>query len=149
MSQKLVLLDANLLIAAYDPDAERTDDQRNEAREVIETLSLDSEVKFVTTPLIRYEVLCGVKRREVFNDLLAVLNGYKLFELKNNEADCAIEIFRLSRQKSIDLKNKEEPKKYKFDLFHVAAASVNALDFQSRDEGVEKMKVLALKLRSI
>lgn len=133
MSQRFVLLDANLIIAAYDAEASVSQEIRQQAHQIIANLSEDASVKFVTTPLIRFEVLCGVRNETNFAEIKALLDSYKLFELTATEADTAVEIYRLSLQKSINFKDPVEPKKYKFDLFHVASAKVNDLELHSSD----------------
>lgn len=133
MSQRLVLLDANLIIAAYDTEANVGQETKQQAHQIIATLSEDASVKFVTTPLIRFEVLCGVKNEANFVEIKELLDDYKLFELTATEADEAVEIYKLSLQKSISLKDPVEPKKYKFDLFHVASAKINGLELHSPD----------------
>jgi predicted nucleic acid-binding protein len=145
MNQRLVLLDANLIIAAYDTEANVSQEIKQEAHQIIGTLSNDASVKFVTTPLIRFEVLCGVRNEINFTEIKELLDDYKLFELTAIEADEAIEIYKLSRQKNISFKDPVEPKKYKFDLFHVASAKVNGLELQSPDSSgaIKQMKQLS------
>lgn len=144
----IVLLDAQILIA-LDPHANMEDSERNAALEILHKILNDPSKKIAITPLLRYEVMCGIKDPEVFQAIDELLNDEKVtvFPVKDAEAYRAIQIFQEARKQSISLKS-TEPKKYKFDLLHVASADVNTLHFESRDKGVEKMKNLLTNLKN-
>lgn len=144
MTQRLVMLDANLIISAFDDEAERTPKIRDEARKAVKELMNDPTVKFVTTPIILYEVLCNTRTPENEQKLKRLLNGYKLYEIGDSVANYAVEIFKISRAKKVQLKDPKEPRKYKFDIFHVATARVNEIELESSDVGVNKIKQLTV-----
>jgi predicted nucleic acid-binding protein len=141
MTQRLVMLDANLIIAAYDIDArlgaselEGQEIIKN-AKDIVNKLLADTAVRFVTTPLIRYEVLCGVKSKQSFEYIQILLNQFKLFEIRKEDADYAVEEYKLS----CEITKGSEPKPSKFDLFHVASAINNGFKLESCDnKGVIK-----------
>jgi predicted nucleic acid-binding protein len=143
----IVLLDAQILIA-LDPHANMEDSERNAALEILDSILNDPSKKIAITPLLRYEIMCGIKDPDVFQEIDDLLNNEKVtvFPVKDAEAYCAIQIFQEARKQAVSLKS-AEPKKYKFDLLHVASADVNALHFESRDKGVEKMKTLLTNLK--
>lgn len=142
-----MLLDAQILIA-LDPNASMEDGERIAAFEILDSILNDQSKKIAITPLLRYEVMCGIKDHDVFKEIDSFLKNEKvtIFPIKDKEAYCAVEIFQEARKQSVSLKS-PEPKKYKFDLLHVASAHVNLLHFESRDKGVEKMKKLLTNLR--
>jgi hypothetical protein len=142
MTQRLVMLDANLIISAFDDEAERTPEIRDEAKKAVMALMNDPAVKFVTTPIISYEVLCNARTFENEQKLKRLLNGYKLYEIGDSVANCAVEIFKISRANHAKFKDPNEPSKYKFDIFHVATAKVNEIELESRDTRVNAMNQL-------
>jgi len=137
-----VLLDAQILIGALDPEAIMDESEREAAKQVIQSLIDDPLRRLAITPLLRYEVMCGIKNEVIFKSIDAFLGQAEVFEITDREAYSAINLFRLARQRNVDLKNPTEPKKYKFDLMHVASAEVNALEFESRDKGITTLKKL-------
>lgn len=143
-----VLLDAQILIGALDPDANMAEAERAVAKQLVQNLINDPSKKLAITPLLRYEIMCGVKNEATYRRLDDFLKKAAVFEITDKEAYCAIDIYRLARQKSLDLKDPAEPKKYKFDLMHVASADVNSLEFESRDRGVNTLKKLSQEVKS-
>ena len=99
---RFVLLDTNMLIGAFDTD-ENNPDHLN-SRKIVTELIEDSNVQIAITPLIRYEVLRGVKRisRE---KMQTVLNGFESFEINADiayqSADIFYELELLSNDKDI------------------------------------------------
>lgn len=144
----IVLLDAQILIA-LDHNASMEAGERDAALAILHSILADPTKRIAITPLLRYEVMCGIKDPGVFEEIDYLLNNEKVtvFPVKDAEAYRAIEIFQEARKQAINLKN-TEPKKYKFDLLHVASADVNSLHFESRDKGVEKMKTLLTTLKN-
>ncbi len=144
----IVLLDAQILIA-LDPNASMEAGERSAALAILHSILTDPAKRIAITPLLRYEVMCGIKDPDVFEEIDYLLNNEKVtvFPVKDAEAYRAIEIFQEARQQAVSLKS-AEPKKYKFDLLHVASADVNSLYFESRDQGVEKMKTLLTNLKN-
>ena len=96
---KYILLDANLLIGAFDHDAENT--KHIESKQIVESLLLDNTVKIAITPLIRYEVLRGV-RRVPTEQMVEILNDFEEFGITDIEGNRASEIYRLAFGTHID-----------------------------------------------
>ena len=144
MSERLVMLDANLIIALYDEQADIDKTYCDKAFKLLEKLVSDDTVKFVTTPLIHYEVLCRVKPSNNFNQIKEQLNQYRLLQIDQDVSDKAIEIYQLALQRNMKLKenNPDVPQKYRLDIFHVAMERVHKLDFKSFDKGIESLKQL-------
>lgn len=55
-----ILLDTNLLIAAFDKSGRTSAEMKASARAMLAELLADDDVALFITPLIRYEVLRGV-----------------------------------------------------------------------------------------
>lgn len=129
---RAVLLDANLLIGAFDSAAGNEEHQRSKER--LRELLLDPEVKVAISPLIRYEVLRGAKCD--FDELDEKLSDFHEFEVSGRDARRAAEIFR--RAVAADMKLD----KRKFDVFHCVCAEINELEILSRDGDIEKIQNL-------
>ena len=130
---RMVLLDANLLIGAF--DGEQDNPAHQEAKQHLTRLLSDPQVKLALTPLIRYEVLRGAQR-VALDELDSVLNDFHEFEVKGTEARRAAEIFRIARSAGKPLDKKA------FDVFHWVCAELNQLEFASQDADIAKIKTL-------
>lgn len=128
-----VLLDANLLIGVFD-----THDSKAEAH--FECL-LEEEANLAVTPLIRYEVLCGVKwhKQDDYQFINEQLATFGLFQITSEVAELAENLFRFSQYKNIKVPDK---KKYKFDIFHFAAAKYYVLEIETFDGDFEQLERL-------
>jgi predicted nucleic acid-binding protein len=146
-----VLLDANMLIAALEP--EQGNEEHQNAREQLRGL-LISGIEPVITPLVRYEVLRGV-RRIPLDEVKAALDKFqKGTDIRNKEADLASEIFRLLSKNQetnvlqcasvefdgLKFDGPKNPYKGTFDVFHSACAIVNGWEFESRDKDIRKIQ---------
>lgn len=121
---KFVLLDANLLIGAFDHDA--SNPQHLDARAQVEALLRDDTLKIAITPLIRYEVLRGVK--QVSTEVMqSILNDFEEFEITDIEANRAAKIYHLARQGG------EKLDKHSFDVFHYVVAEIRDLELLSQN----------------
>jgi len=129
---KYVLLDANLLIGAFDHDA--TNSKHIESKQIVEDLLLDDKVKIAITPLIRYEVLRGV-RRVPTEQMVEILNDFEEFEITDVEGNRASDIYRLVKQQKLD--------KRSFDVFHYVVAEIRDLEWMSQDNDLSKIAILA------
>jgi len=120
MNQKSVLVDANILIAVIDGK----DDNPNhiEAKQKFNDL-IAQNATIAITPLIRYEVLRGVKRIAV-NEMQAILDDFQEFEITDKEGNFASQIYRLA---------KKQTNKHNFDIFHYAVSKIRQLEWQSLD----------------
>ncbi len=129
-----ILLDANLLIGAFDHD--NTNIKHIESKKIVESLLLDDDVKIAITPLIRYEVLRGVRRVPV-EKMVAILNDFEEFEITDIEGNRASEIYRsaFSQNQKLD--------KRSFDVFHYVVAEIRDLKWMSQDTDISKIASLA------
>ncbi len=133
---KIILLDANLLIAALDT--------RNlEAMIQLDALLNDDDVALAISSLIRYEVLRGVdfSDNEKYERLNNLLNDYQEFEINNKIAMLSADLFRFARSKKEEGKNSIVDKR-SFDVFHLATAKCNELELCSNDGDLGKLENL-------
>ncbi|MGP9689290.1 PIN domain-containing protein [Psychrobacter sp. AOP22-C1-C5] len=131
---KYILLDANLLIGAFDHDSENT--KHIESKQIVESLLLDNTVKIAITPLIRYEVLRGV-RRVPTEQMVEILNDFEEFEITDVEGNRASDIYRLALVKNQRLDKRS------FDVFHYVVAEIRDLEWMSQDNDLSKIANLA------
>lgn len=131
---RTILIDANLLIGAFDGDT-NNNPAHAAAREKIEELLRDPDVRLATSPLIRYEVLRNVQRIPVA-DLESILNDFQQFDVREKEARRAAEIYRLASA------NGQKLDKRQFDVFHYVCAELNGLEFDSEDGDIPKIRKL-------
>lgn len=130
---KYILLDANLLIGAFDHDA--TNSKHLESKKIVENLLLDDKVKIAITPLIRYEVLRGVRRVPI-EQMVEILNDFEEFEITDIEGNRASEIYRLA------FSNNQKLDKRSFDVFHYVVAEIRNLKWMSQDSDISKIENL-------
>jgi len=130
---RLVLLDANLLIGAL--DREEGNAAHEASRSTFEALVADPDVKIAISPLIRYEVLRGMDEADV-EEVNAILNDMKEFEVRGREAIRAAEVFRKARQTNVKLNKRQ------FDVFHCVCAEINELEILSKDGDIETIQKL-------
>jgi predicted nucleic acid-binding protein len=128
-----VLLDANILIGAFDGDPASEEHVR--ARERLQSMMDDPEVDLAITPLIRYEVLRGVRRKSPAA-VDAALNYFQSFEICTEHGVRAAEIFRLAKDAGAGLDKRS------FDLFHCVCAEINDMDVLSQDGDIPKIQQL-------
>lgn len=133
------LLDANWIIALYDPKAATSSVELRHIKTEFKAILENPDASFSITPLIRYEVSRGIvyedkQRRET---LEKALNGFEEFDIGRDIADLAANIFRFDRsqeQHSLD--------KRQFDVLHYACAKTENLKLLSRDKHMEKIAEL-------
>lgn len=133
--QRLVLLDSQLLILALDAtgqDAEKI----AQAKAKLINLLQDDRVRLCITPLIRYEVMRGLKSRDS-SHISAVLSSFMMFDIKENIGKLAADLFYHSK-----IISPEEPlvDKRTFDVFHFATAQCNALELETWDKDFNKIE---------
>lgn len=144
MSQK-ILLDANLLIAAFDKNGTTSAEKKAQAKnQLSEMLSAPDTVLFIT-PLIRYEVLRGIgwTETEDFALMQNILNQFPELDITRNVSELSANLFRFDRWESeqppVQARNLE---KRKFDIFHFSSASCNELKLSSNDNDIDKITTL-------
>jgi predicted nucleic acid-binding protein len=128
-----VLLDTNMLIGAFESEPGNAAHQA--ANERLNDLLSDPEVELVITSLIRYEVLRGV-RRIPCSEMSAILNDFKEFVIRKEEANRAAELFCLAKDNGMVLDKRS------FDLFHCVCAEIHDLEMASQDAGIRQIQQL-------
>ncbi|APS29567.1 MULTISPECIES: PIN domain-containing protein [Pectobacterium] len=142
---KKILLDANLLIAAFDHNGNTSEEIRNAANDKLSELSSDPDVAFFITPLIRYEVLRGVswQRPDDFQSLQQILNTIPELDITCSVSELAANLFRFEgwqiRQQNDTHRNID---KRKFDIFHFCSASCNNLELCSNDTDIGRIHTI-------
>lgn len=138
---KNVLLDTNLIIAAYDPKATTAPEKRQAALKLLGEL-LDGDAKLYVSPLIRYEVLRGSDHKddEHYQKLKEILDGFPMAEITTDVSDLAAHLFRFDRQSPEDQRVLgKNPEKYRFDVFHYACAHCNGWTLETHDADGKKI----------
>lgn len=138
MVSEFVLLDTNLLIGAFDHDKDNP--KHVEARSIVVELMRDKSKIIAITPLIRYEVLRGVKHIAV-EDMQDILDDFAEFEITDIEGNKAAEIYRIAKCEDIKLDKRS------FDVFHYVVAKVRDLDWQSYDKDWTQIDSLCQKYK--
>jgi predicted nucleic acid-binding protein len=128
-----VLLDTNLLIGAF--EREPGNAQHDAARQRFLAIVADPEIEAVITPLVRYEVLRGVRRISP-EKMMDALDQFQEFNVRKEEANRAAEVFRLAEGIGTKLDKRS------FDLFHCVCAEVNGLEIVSQDHDIQKIQQL-------
>lgn len=131
-----ILLDTNLLIGALDGDP--TNEKHQQAEELLEEYLNDPNIQLIITPLIRYEVLRGVKQED-FSELNERLNQFEEVDIRAAMAFRAAQLFAIAKNSD----NQEiKLNKRTFDLFHCVCAELNDLEINSHDGDIPKIKEL-------
>ncbi|QRN39229.1 type II toxin-antitoxin system VapC family toxin [Pectobacterium carotovorum] len=140
-----ILLDANLLIAAFDNNGNTSEEIKNAANDKLSELSSDPDVVFFITPLIRYEVLRGVswQRSDDFQSLQQILDTIPDLDITRSVSELAANLFRFEtwqiRQQNDTRRNID---KRKFDIFHFCSASCNNLELCSNDTDIGRIHTI-------
>lgn len=140
-----VLLDANLLIAAFDVNGTTSPEMKKQAIEQLSTLLADEEVKLFITPLVRYEVLRGIawQSSEDFLRMKSTLNGFPDLDITRDISELSANLFRFDKHKAEQANNgARNLDKRKFDVFHFCSAHCNGLGFCSNDTDIAKIERL-------
>lgn len=87
---RFLLLDANILIGAF--DSKPDDKKYQKDRELVNELMLRDDVKIAITPLIRYEVLRGLKNLD-FLEMQEILDDFMEFNIDKNISYQSAQIF--------------------------------------------------------
>lgn len=142
------LLDTNYLVYLADPNADSAK-KEEVLRDFAEKLQ-DEKSRFVLTPLIRYEVLRGVKWGD--NDKLVMLENilkqFKSFDIRDEVADLARDLYRFDENEA---RKKHIPRnldKRKFDMFHYATAKIENLEILSKDSDLSHIEALDQRMKS-
>jgi predicted nucleic acid-binding protein len=146
MTIREVLPDANMLIGAF--DGEPGNPLHEEAYRRIMAWLDDPDVRLVTTPLILYEVLRGVRHMSS-EKLETRLMGFQVFDIHKEEACQAAKVYRLAKEKRMfgldgDEARTEERHWFNrsFDLFYCVCAEANGLEIDSQDPHIRQIQQL-------
>ena len=130
------LLDADLLIKAYDKEQVEA---KNRLRELLQ----DQNNSFAITPMITYEVLCGIPwvDTDKHTRVKTVLARLESISIDTMIGDTAERFFRYCRHRDRKLRNTATRSEHKFDYFHfivaktygLAIATDNAIDFDAME----------------
>ncbi len=142
------LLDTNYLLYLADPDADKTK-KAEVLTDFVQKLK-DGNSRFVLTPLIRYEVLRGVKWNDQakLSQLENILKQFTSFDIRDEIADLARDLYRFDEYES---KRDNVPKnleKRKFDMFHYATAKIENLEVLSKDSDLSHIEKLHQRMTS-
>lgn len=119
---KYVLLDTNILVGAFDTDF--NNEKHLQARQLVSELLQDESVKIAITPLIRYEVLRGVKNI-AFDEMKNILDDFVEFAITDKIGNSASELYKISPKQS---------NKHNFDIFHYTVSRVHNLELKTLDK---------------
>ncbi|MDR2450858.1 MAG: PIN domain-containing protein [Candidatus Accumulibacter sp.] len=134
-----VLLDANMLIGALEP--EPGNEAHQKAGELYLALTNDPDVELFITPLVRYEALRGVVRIP-FDEMKSALDELQEIDVHDVEANRAAEIFRLAKGQWEQVNPEVNLNKRSFDFFHCACEEINGLEIDGDDPHIQKIKQL-------
>lgn len=139
-----VLLDTNLLIAAFDVTSTTSEEKRTHARTTLSHLLSDNEVALAITPLIRYEVLRGVAwlNPENYQDLKNILSAFTEFDISREVSELAADLYRFDKHQAEQKNENKNLEKRKFDIFHLACSKCNHLELASQDTDIAKLNLL-------
>lgn len=140
-----VLLDTNLLICAFDNSGTATQEDKDQAIAKLTTLLSDPNTKLFITPLIRYEVLRGIKwdNSQSYAAMCGVLNDFPELDITRNVAELSANLFRFDTHQLATVgQGTRNIEKRKFDVFHYCYACCNNLDLESNDTDIGKIRQL-------
>ncbi|WP_144818293.1 PIN domain-containing protein [Enterobacter sp. DE0047] len=145
MMTRNVLLDTNLIIAAFDPHGTTSQEIKSLAIRQLSTLLEDPEAVLFITPLVRYEVLRGItwQSEEQFLAMKNVLKVFTELDVTRDISELSANLFRfdtwLAQQANDRNRNVD---KRKFDVFHYCSAHCNSLEFCSNDTDIGRIRTL-------
>lgn len=136
-----VLLDANLLIAAFDRSGSTAPEMKQRAIQQLEALMQEPDIVLFITPLVRYEVLRGIAWQDarVWCEIAAILNEFPELEITRDISDLSANLFRFDKYQAEQKTEKRNLDKRKFDVFHFCCAHCNGLDIYSNDSDIAKV----------
>jgi len=139
-----VLLDANLLIAAFDSNGTTSEEMKTQAREKLTALLSDPDALIFITPLVRYEVLRGIDwhDRDSFLTMQSTLNEFPDLDITRDISELSANLFRLDTNITQQNNDKRNVDKRRFDVFHFCSAWCNSLELCSNDTDIAKIASL-------
>lgn len=141
------LLDTNYLIYLVDPNADQT--KKAEVLKDFKQKLEDENSRFMLTPLIRYEVLRGVKwdDQSKLLQLENILKEFKSLDIRDDIADLARDLYRFDEYESKINNVSKNLEKRKLDMFHYATAKLENLKVLSKDSHLPQIEKLHERMR--
>lgn len=142
------LLDTNYLVYLTDPNADLTK-KAEVLNDFAQKLS-DPNSRFMLTPLIRYEVLRGVKweDKSKLAELEEILKQFKSLDIRDEIADLARDLYRFDGYEAERDGVNKNLEKRKFDMFHYATANLEQLNILSKDSDLPKIADLHQRMNT-
>lgn len=142
------LLDTNYLVYLTDPNAELT--KKEEVLKDFEQKLSNPDSRFMLTPLIRYEVLRGVKweDKSKLTELEEILKQFRTLDIRDEIADLARDLYRFDCYESERDGVNKNLEKRKFDMFHYATANLEQLNILSKDSDLPKIADLHQRMNT-
>ncbi|VUS47134.1 PIN domain-containing protein [Klebsiella spallanzanii] len=139
-----VLLDTNLLIAAFDTHGSTSEDIKRIAIERLSVLLSDPEVQLFITPLIRYEVLRGIawQNHDDFTAMQQSLNSFPELDITRDISELSANLFRFDKLVAEQRHEQRNVDKRRFDVFHYCSATCNCLELCSEDTDIGRIEQL-------
>ncbi|WAH50916.1 PIN domain-containing protein [Pseudescherichia vulneris] len=140
-----VLLDTNLLIAAFDRQGTTSAEMKSLAISQLSVLLEDPEVKLFITPLVRYEVLRGIawQSADEFMTMKNTLKGFTELDVTRDISELSANLFRFDTWQAQQANDRSRNvDKRKFDVFHYCSAHCNSLEFCSNDTDIGRIRTL-------
>lgn len=137
-----ILLDANTVIAAFDPGNTTSSEQILAAKAKVRAWMEDDDIALAVSPLITYEVLRGVsqlRESERWQELKDVLAKFDNFDIDRETGEAAANLFQLARDCNYSVDKRG------FDILHVATAHCQNLEFDSADKNMPALGKLLAK----
>lgn len=139
-------LDTNVLGCLVNPN-HNPETRERILREVEQKLSQD-DTSFVSSPLVRYEVLRDVDWSDdtKYQDFLQKLSAFPLLDITKQVSDLSSDLYRFDKFDSVRRNIPKNLEKRKFDVFHYATAVINDAEMFSDDGDLVKIQQLHEKM---
>jgi predicted nucleic acid-binding protein len=139
MLTQRVLLETSLLLRAFDPGVQDAPELVKVAKQRLKPYLLESDTLLVTTPLIRFEALRGIrpvnpKGVERLNALLTYLGDFEVLPITQATTDLATQLWHKALETGYSLEKRN------FDVLHFACAKTYDIELLSCDD--KDMRVL-------
>lgn len=140
-----VLLDANLIMEAFDHEGTAAPEIKAKAKQRMTELLSDPDLVVAITPLIRYEVLRGVAAADAVRHqaLADALTQFETYEIRAIEANLAADLWRYAVSRG------QKPARRSFDVVHIASARANNLEVISSDGDIAKLLSLYDEMKKV
>jgi len=140
-----VLLDTNLLIAAFDSHGSTSPEMKRLAIRQLSELVADPDSKLFITPLVRHEVLRGIAWQSIdeFIAMKNILKDFTELDVTRDISELSANLFRFDSWRALQANDRNRNvDKRKFDVFHYCSAHCNSLEFCSNDSDIGRIRTL-------